>query len=423
MIPDGWQQACIADFISALDAGVSVNGIEREVCCGEKGVLKVSAVSYGVFNPRANKAVIAQDISRVKESPKQGCIIMSRSNSPDLVAASVIVDRDYPDLFLSDKLWQMKFKKGKKFSTEWLSHYLASPPVRYKLSKLATGTSDSMKNISKADLLTLKVPTPPYAEQKRIAAIINHCNDSIYLTERLIATKQERRNWLIQQLLTGKKRLPGFEKSKEFRKTPFGTLPADWDYPKIGETAREVSERNGDNVERPVLSCTKHQGLVDSLVYFGKRIFSEDLSAYKLVRRDQFAYATNHIEEGSIGYQNLYDEALISPIYTVFQTDNTIDDSFLFLLLKTETYRHIFASNTSASVDRRGSLRWNDFARIHIPRPAIEEQQAIVRVIDTAGRELDLLRSQLSALQEQKKGLMQQLLTGKVRVKTGGSDV
>lgn len=274
-----------------------------------------------------------------------------------------------------------------------------------------------MTTIDQNALERLPVPVPPIEEQDNIVNIFAKWDRSIELTEILITAKQERSTWLMQQLLTGNKRLQGFEKIKEVRNTPFGTLPADWGYPRIGDVAKEVSERNGDESARPVLSCTKHHGLVDSLTYFGKRIFSEDLSNYKVVRRGQFAYATNHIDEGSIGYQNTYDEALISPIYTVFQANDTIDDRFLFLILKTETYRHIFASNTSASVDRRGSLRWSDFAKIHVPHPSIEEQKAIVNVINTANRELDLLRSQLDALQEQKKGLMQQLLTGKRRVK------
>ena len=287
---------------------------------------------------------------------------------------------------------------------------------RYNSIRSLSNTG-SQENLNAWLIRSIEVPLPSLSEQTAIADILSNWDQAIEKTERLITAKQERRTWLTQQLLTGKRRLPGFKKSNELRKTPFGTLPADWGYPRIDDVAKEVSERNGDNTTRPVLSCTKHQGLVDSLTYFGKRIFSEDLSNYKVVHRHQFAYATNHIDEGSIGYQDAYDEALISPIYTVFQANETMDDRFLFLILKTETYRHIFSSNTSASVDRRGSLRWSDFAKIRVPRPSIEEQKAIVKVINTADRELDLLHTQFDALREQKKGLMQQLLTGKVRVK------
>lgn len=299
---------------------------------------------------------------------------------------------------------------------QYAFHFLRSPSL-YKFIDSLSQRSSGQTGIEMDELKDYPLPLPPVKEQKAIANVFDLWDYSIDQIETLIVAKQERRTWLMQQLLTGKRRLPGLENSRELRETPFGSLPSDWAYPRIGEVAKEVSERNGEDSGRPVLSCTKHKGLVDSLSYFGKQIFSEDLSNYKVVRKSQFAYATNHIDEGSIGYQNAYDEALISPIYTVFQTDETIDDRFLLLVLKTETYRHIFASNTSASVDRRGSLRWNDFAKIHIPRPSIEEQQAIVRVIDTADRELDLLRANLDALREQKKGLMQQLLTGKIRVK------
>lgn len=123
--------------------------------------------------------------------------------------------------------------------------------------------------------------------------------------------------------------------------------------------------------------------------YFGKQVFSLDTSTYKVVSRGEFAYATNHIEEGSIGYQNIYDQGLVSPMYTVFKTDKTINDDYLYKVLKTATYRHIFQVNTSASVDRRGSLRWNEFAKLPIPLPPIEEQKEIAETLNTARQEID----------------------------------
>lgn len=108
---------------------------------------------------------------------------------------------------------------------------------------------------------------------------------------------------------------------------------------------------------------------------------------------------------------------MISPMYTVFQTKNSINDNFLYRLLKTELYRHIFEINTSSSVDRRGSLRWNQFSNIKIPVPNLIEQQKIASVLSTADKEIGAHQKQLTTLKQQKKGLMQQLLTGKKRVK------
>ncbi|MCB9292292.1 MAG: restriction endonuclease subunit S [Lewinellaceae bacterium] len=94
-----------------------------------------------------------------------------------------------------------------------------------------------------------------------------------------------------------------------------------------------------------------------------------------------------------------------------------MNDYFLFKLLKTPLYIHIYQASTSASVDRRGSLRWKEFSNIHIPLPPIEEQKAIAKILMEADREIELLHAKLEALRAQKKGLMQRLLTGRVRVK------
>lgn len=116
------------------------------------------------------------------------------------------------------------------------------------------------------------------------------------------------------------------------------------------------------------------------------------------------------------GYQDLYDFGLVSPMYTVFRTNQEIDDGYLYRLLKTEHYRQIFAAATNSSVDRRGSLRWNEFKKLHISIPSIEEQRAIADLLNHADREIELFGVQLKSLRTEKKALMQQLLTGKRRV-------
>ena len=104
-------------------------------------------------------------------------------------------------------------------------------------------------------------------------------------------------------------------------------------------------------------------------------------------------------------------------MYTVFKTNQRIvDDGFLYKLLKSDLYVHIYQVNTSASVDRRGSLRWTAFSHIRIPLPSLEEQRAIAAVLDGQQHEIDLLSRKRETLQQQKKGLMQQLLMGNIRV-------
>lgn len=266
-------------------------------------------------------------------------------------------------------------------------------------------------------LKAFEVSIAPLEEQQATVQIIQSWDAAIATTEKLLGNSRRQKQVLMQQLLTGKRRIQQFVNSQECVTTRFGFIPADWQHIAIEKIAQELSVKNVADRQLPVLSCTKHAGLVDSLSYFNKQVFSQDVSTYKLVERGCFAYATNHIDEGSIGYQNLYDAALISPMYTVFKPSHDIDHGFLFKLLKTEHYRQIFAANTNASVDRRGSLRWGDFKKIEIPLPSMAEQAAISSVIDSAQSEIDNLERQLEKLKEEKRALMQQLLTGKRRVR------
>lgn len=244
---------------------------------------------------------------------------------------------------------------------------------------------------------------PPIAEQQKIAEILGTWDKAIETTEALLANARTQKRALMQSLLTGTRRFPGFEDHP-------------WREVRIGSVATEVSVRNADGGQLPVISCTKATGFVNSLDYFKKQVFSDDLSGYKVVTRGQIAYPSNHVEEGSIGLQDLYDRAIVSPIYTVFQPGPKVNQKFMFRVLKSDRHRQLFASATSASVDRRGSLRWKAFALLPVPLPTLDEQHAINEALDVADNLGTSHEQDLDRLRSEKKSLMQQLLTGKRRV-------
>jgi type I restriction enzyme, S subunit len=300
-----------------------------------------------------------------------------------------------------------------QFLLEWLN-------FRVAYWKRFAASSRKDPNITKQDVADFPIPLLPMSQQTACASLISDWNAAILRTRQLIAALEIRTGVVSRKLLFGKNRLTGFACSG--MRTLHGvTVPADWDTPAIGDIARECSAVNVSGERLPVLSCTKHNGLVDSLKYFGKQVFSQDTSKYKVVRRGQFAYATNHIEEGSIGYLDADAAGLVSPIYTVFEANHSrVDDCFLYGLLKTDIMRHIFEAKTSASVDRRGSLRWREFAQIQIPVPSLLEQRAICKVLSNAKREVVLLHAKLNRLIRQKRGLMHKLLTGRLPTGTNG---
>lgn len=296
----------------------------------------------------------------------------------------------------------------------FLYHLFNSTFVREQVQATASGTK--VRHTSPDRIASINILLPPLLEQRKIAEILNTWDGGINLIVQLIAALNQHKQALIQLLLTGKVRHRKFIECYEQQDTPFGKIPTDWEYTPLSEIAKQVLDKNKTGESYPVLSCTKHNGLVDSLEYFGRQMFSEDLSTYKIVSRGQFAYATNHIEEGSIGYQDLYEEALISPMYTVFETTERVNDKFLYAVLKTELYRQIFERSTSASVNRRGSLRWNEFSKIKIPLPSIKEQKDISDILDTSDQIIKLYSNYLEQIRKQKRSLMHQLLAGQVRV-------
>lgn len=162
----------LEDVVGALDAGVSVNGYDRPALSGEPGVLKISAVTSGVFDPNSNKAIRGDEIMRARVAPKADRILVSRCNTVELIGASAYVEADHPTLFLPDKLWQLEPRSQDLVHMRWLAYWLAAKATRTRISALATGSSGSMKNIGKDQFLGLTLRLPPLSEQVRIADML-----------------------------------------------------------------------------------------------------------------------------------------------------------------------------------------------------------------------------------------------------------
>jgi type I restriction enzyme, S subunit len=411
MIPDGWTLYSFGDIVVKSQYGLSI----PSTLDGEYYIFKMNNFKDGKMNPRKVDKVNLSDADLEKFTLKHGDILINRTNSIDLVGKTGVFDLEGVFTFAS---YLVRFEVNRTIANPFFVNFFFNwSESQQRLKEIAT-LGVSQANINPTALQKyFKILLPPLLEQCRIAEVLGFWDESIDLLERLIGRVRSRKQGLMQQLLTGKKRFKEFEDSDNRQKTLYGSLPSDWKYIPIADIAQEYSTKNKEANDLTVLSCSKYKGLVNSLEYFGKQVFSEDTSTYKIVKYGMFAYATNHIDEGSIGYQNLCDKALISPMYTVFKTDsNRVHDLFLYSVLKTEYYRQIFSINTSASVERRGSLRWKDFSKIKVPLPSLPEQEKIAAVLSAADEEISTLEKQLAAYKQQKLGLMQQLLTGKIRV-------
>ena len=284
---------------------------------------------------------------------------------------------------------------------QFLAYSITAKNAQEQLSNLETGSALKQLPVGRLILLILAIPSPP--EQRAIAAALSDVDALLGGLDRLIAKKRDLKQAAMQQLLTGQTRLPGFSGA--------------WEVKRIAEIGIPSAEKNTDGATLPVLTCSKHFGFMDSLGFFKNQVFSKDLSTYRVIRRDEIGYPANHVEEGSIGLQYLYDIALVSPIYVVFRVAAEVSSFFLHRLLKLDSYRQRFKTATTSSVDRRGSLRWRAFSEITVELPPMKaEQTAIAAVLSDMDAELAALEARRDKTRDLKQAMMQELLTGKTRL-------
>ena len=410
------ESVTLSRIIAALESGVSVNSEDRPARDGEPGVLKVSAVSDGQFFPDENKVVLPGERSRLVVSPKKGDLLISRANTFDLIAACGLVDRDYPNLYLPDKLWRVVLADPRRDDMHWLKHVLNSPSVRSELKARASGTSGSMKNISKEAFLGITVVRPDLDEQRRIAEILDCWDESIRQASALREIKVRYYRGLAQLLITGKHRF------REFAGHP-------WQEVRLADVTVESSQRNGTRLSMDaVMAVTKAEGMVP----MKEETIGASLDRYKVVRRDWFAYNPMRVNIGSIARWAGETDVLVSPDYVVFRCKTEadaglfdqqdggsptplLDPSFLDHFRRSRAWEQFVAASGNGSV--RVRIYFDDLGELRLRLPTLEEQKRIAAVLDTLDREISLLRSELKALKQQKKGLMQKLLTGEIRVK------
>lgn len=155
-----------------------------------------------------------------------------------------------------------------------------------------------------------------------------------------------------------------------------------WETVLLGELVQAVSGRAGGQ-HLPVYSVTKHSGFVPSREYFKKQVFSTDLTTYKIVDPGQFAYATIHLDEGSIGIAP--ERCVISPMYTVFSADPTrVHGPYLLRYLKSPVGLSEYPRLGRGTAERRKSISLDALGRIQLVLPPLAEQRRISAILDEA---------------------------------------
>jgi type I restriction enzyme S subunit len=391
VIPKEWQWQRLGDLIQRFDAGVSVNGGDRPAAPEEFGVLKISAITEGIFRPDENKVIELGELDRATLSPKPNRLVMSRANTPSLVGASAYIDRAYPSLFLSDKLWQLEPHDERTLSMRWLGCVLCSPSFRKRLSEIATGTSQSMKNISKESVSELILLVPPICEQEQIASLLERWDIAIEKSQQLIEAKERDLSHFRSLLL---------------RQSERGSPT------RLRSATDELTLRNETRLGREaIMAVTKHIGMRPMR---GETI-AANIERYKVVPPRAFAYNPMRLNIGSIAMSSFDNDVLVSPDYVVFACDESrLLPGYLNHLRRSQLWKSHFELAGNGSV--RVRIYYDDLGRFSFRLPSLTEQAKIVKFLDGAEQEIALLHQQADALRKQKRGLMQKLLTGEWRL-------
>ena len=270
--------------------------------------------------------------------------------------------------------------------------------------RYAQGTKQ--QNLSTDIVGSFPICFPSQGEQQKIAAILTTQDRVIELKEKRLAGKQRQKKYLMQQLLTGKKRLPGFS--------------GEW---KDIQQCEVLSERKEKNIEQNLRICSVavQKGVIDQIEHLGRSYAASDTSNYSVAHYVDIIYTKSTTGDFLYGIvkQNLLQETVaVSPLYGVF-TPMTFG---LGYFLHTYFQSAICAQNYLLPIVQKGAKNTinitNDTfisSKLYLPLD-VEEQKAIADTFIAADREIDLLRQDIEQEKQKKKALMQLLLTGIVRV-------
>lgn len=287
----------------------------------------------------------------------------------------------------------------RKILSKYLFYHLNCKTFR-KYGEINMTGSAGQKRVPKDFIEKYKIFLPSMTEQEKIVEILSTWDLAIEKQEQLIEKKKEFKKGLMQRLLSGEFRF------KEFKDK--------WKTIKLGEAFKERKETGFVDLE--LLAITTANGVVRRTEVDVKDTSSEDKTKYKRILPGDIGYNTMRMWQGVSGLSKY--EGIVSPAYTILKPMDNINSLYMSYLFKVPKIINLFYRHSQGLVSDTLNLKYENFKDIKVCIPnSIEEQKKIADVFANCDKEIKLLEKELEALKFQKKGLMQRLLTGEVRVK------
>lgn len=425
LIPDDWEVIKFGDKVDIFRGG-SPRPIERYITTNAYGInwIKIGDVRPNdKYIRQTEEKIIPEGKSRSREV-KKGDFILSNSMSfgrPYILN----IDGCIHDGWLTIQNYSESFDK------EFLYYLLGSDEVFKQYVQMAAGSS--VQNLNKEKVADLQLKVPPLAEQQRIAKALSDVDALISTTEKLIQKKKNIKQGAMQNLLTGKKRLPGFDpqtKSPAYKQTELGPIPEDWEVKKLSEfgtfsKGSGISREESNTGEYPAVRYgelyTTHNDYIKS---FYSHISYEVASKSKKINKGDLLFTCSGETKEDIGKCVAFignEKAYAGGDLLILSPTVNIDSLFYGFLL-----------NTTVAVKQKSSMAQGDavvhisaesIGKIRVPFPSKEEQTAIANVLSSMDKEIETLNTKLEKYRNLKTAMMQQLLTGKIRLVKQGEEI
>lgn len=395
-LPTGWTKHRLEN-IAVIQTGIAKNQkIEGDII--EVPYLRVANVQDGHLNLKEIKKIRILKSNVDRYLLKHHDVLLTEGGDFDKLGRGSIWDSQIDICVHQNHIFVVR-PDNKRLLPQFLSAQTSSDfGKRYFQS--CSKQSTNLASINSSQLKNFPVLLPPLPEQKAIADLLSTWDSAIEKTERLIAAKEKRFQWLLDELINQ------------------NPDKANWKAHAFNSIFKQQRNKHTGEGQCEILSVTK-DGIVLQSEYFNKEIASEDLTGYLIVDRDEFVMSGLNFWMGSVDFQTIVDRGLVSPAYKVYKVvSKSIDMDFLKIFVRSTSMTNLLVSVSvqGASIVRR-NLDKEMLENSVIKAPSLSKQKEIAGIIISAQKEIDLLKTLAKKYKQQKRGLMQKLLTGEWRVK------
>ena len=398
-----------SDFteIAISEIGEFKNGINFSKGNGDNIVQFLGVGNFGelsTLNSTDNLEKICIEASDEQLSSyflKEDDIVFVRSNgSKELVGRNLLVKNPADRVVYSGFCIRYRmYDNNKRTTMSYINAWLENGALKTMLKSENRGTN--INNLNQEILKKLEIYVPTIREQEKVLSVLACYNHMMLKLENLIEKKMQQKSGLCQMLLTGKRRLPGFNDK--------------WNICKLSDVLNERKKYSEKDGKYELVTLSKEGIIPKTNRYDREHLVKAKDKEYKVTYKDDICYNPANLKFGVI-CRNTYGNAIFSPTYVTFEVKKKCNIDYMSQLLTRNEFIRKIRRYEEGTVYERMAVKSEDFLSYEVVLPSYEEQCAIAKILELADKEICLLKERLQYIKQEKKAILNLLLKGIVRV-------